>query len=876
MSDTPTEPTPAPKPKSAYKSPFASGNAQTMKPADATGDNVARKSSYKTPFVTNNPGNSTSKAVAIAPQPDHVSGKKPKWLYGIPVALMVMGYVVGGFFVKAESKPAPKEAHVEEHHSDPTIDESINDHRWKEAASKIRQTLKTASGTEKTALLFRLGLATEMLDEDKDAAKAYADVVALEPNTIRGIAAKISLARLSMKQNRFREAYQSLNRILLLSGDAGGYPSRVLTELHAMLAVVEYRLGQPTSTPHPLEPYVPASTDKRPDLEQLMRWAGTLPAAHSSHGHGASSHGASGHDNHAKPAAKGHDDHGKPAAKEHDDHGKPTAKPAAKPAAKEHDDHGKPAAKGHDDHSVAFIDDHAPPTKKTLADDVATSSPSIWHWLTHLPATGAEHPAKDHSKSPATASIWNWLTHLKPQATDDHHDDQHAETHPKKASLRLGAAKPTVKRPVTVQFPASHIKQVLDAIAHELHVTLKVDPATAQAVESLPAIIMLDGMPLEQLLDALLHPNDMLWSLSDQELLIQPMSASNGLWADRTRKAIDRLLSIPEDHPWKIGLMIDLGNIEFLNKKWRAASKIYSQALEEGGLKPEAGCANYNNGLAYYHQHFRDRAKEQFQNLADRDDGGQWSALAYWWAGRCYLDVNEPKVASKYFWQAIDRDHLSPAVIASALALACCHIMQENYAEAFRIIKPYQPHLKSPNFKSTAAFVDALCRYRTAANPKGTGEAEDLLYAVLNAGDDSAAGPAGVYILGRVAHELSFGPRMAKMYERTLESLRGGLAMQMTRVLADYEFNEGDPTKARVLYQALTQYKQNEVGRHAWLQLAKLANQANDPDTAITCCEQAIKIDADLKATLKELGRAYEAKKDYRRAADAFAGRIPK
>ncbi|WP_020473836.1 tetratricopeptide repeat protein [Zavarzinella formosa] len=800
---------------------------------------------------------------APAPTP---AKKSFRWVWFVPLAMMGMGYVIGGFFVKAAPKAANEEHHAEEHHTDPTIDETLAEQRWKDALGKIRTDLKTAAGPENTALRFREGICQEKLGDHLEAGKSYSAVIAAEPNTVRGTAARISWARCQIKLDRLAEARAALYRLVLVSGSDGKTSSPLHADLLATIAHVEYLSGGINPTPYPLNPYLPATTEKIPDLEQLVVWAGPLRLIHAkkhhASGHGEASHShdpgheeSTPHDSHAsdshdkKPASK-HDDHAA------DDHGK---KPASKHDDHAADDHGKKAEPKKDEHATDPHAKKAEPKKDEHSKDSHDEKPK---------------PKKDeHTDDPDTEM------EISATTGDDSHGAKplppKAPAAPAKGELRIARGPKPDEWLVTADLLSRGLRNVVETMARELGLAFKLNGNAEELLSGRAANISVSELPSGLMLDALLSPAGLEWTIQDHDLVISPIKESEAAWGTRTKTALNRALTAGPEHPWRIGQIIDLGNLDFLAKNWKGASETFTRALDEGGLRPEAVAANYNLGVTCVHLGLRDKAREQFQNLADRDTAGRWSSLAYWWAGRTHLDVDEPERAVKFFEAAIDTGETGPAVTASALGLAFCHLIRNDYAATLATLRPHKVELKAPDFKLAAAFADALCRFKLAENPRVTGEADELLYAVLNAGEQSAVGPAGIYVLGKTCRELGFGPRMVVMYEQSLETLRGDLAVRMTRELADYQFADGDPAKAVEGYKAVAAISREEPGRHAWVQLARLAVRANHPEDAARYCVEAMRAGAEKSAVLKELGRAYELKKDYKRAAKCFGGEFP-
>src|SRR5262249_9018874 len=154
-------------------------------------------------------------------------------------------------------------------------------------------------------------------------------------------------------------------------------------------------------------------------------------------------------------------------------------------------------------------------------------------------------------------------------------------------------------------------------------------------------------------------------------------------------------------------------------------------------------------------------------------------------------------------------------------------------------------------------------RYRIAERPKRTGESEDLLYAVVNVGDDSFLGPAQTYILGLACREFAFGPRMQSLFEQAVPEFRGPLAVRMVSHLADYFLEASNPAKAREWLLVAAAADRGTVGQKARLQLAEMALGMGRPVEALGYAREALGDGADKTKALRLMGQAYEGQKDF-------------
>ena len=168
---------------------------------------------------------------------------------------------------------------------------------------------------------------------------------------------------------------------------------------------------------------------------------------------------------------------------------------------------------------------------------------------------------------------------------------------------------------------------------------------------------------------------------------------------------------------------------------------------------------------------------------------------------------------------------------------------------------------------------EALLRFRGAPTD---GRNTALLAALRECGDGRALGPAGSYLAGRVYRDLGMPDHMAALYDRATDGIRGPLAVRMTFDAAAWYDLCDRPEPARQRYRAVAATDPKGLGPQAELRLADMALRAGAVDDCIRRCRGlAGRPGADRSEVLVLMGRGYEAKRNYRSAAECFAGRVP-
>jgi hypothetical protein len=172
-----------------------------------------------------------------------------------------------------------------------------------------------------------------------------------------------------------------------------------------------------------------------------------------------------------------------------------------------------------------------------------------------------------------------------------------------------------------------------------------------------------------------------------------------------------------------------------------------------------------------------------------------------------------------------------------------------------------------------ARFLESLLRYRAAPTD---GRREVLLEAMRAASDARKLGPGGALLAGRAYRELDLGERMAALYDAVSESTRGPVAAQMTFDAAAWYDLLDRPEQARQRYLAVAATDSRGLGAKAELRLASIALRQRNAEECVRRCRAVVgRAGVDRPEVLALMGRAYESRRQFRLAADCFAGRVP-
>ncbi|MBN9120338.1 MAG: tetratricopeptide repeat protein [Planctomycetes bacterium] len=376
-------------------------------------------------------------------------------------------------------------------------------------------------------------------------------------------------------------------------------------------------------------------------------------------------------------------------------------------------------------------------------------------------------------------------------------------------------------------------------------------------------------MPLDEVLVALLGTSGVGWKLDADALGLAPAPAVHT--RDAAETALRRALAAAPEHPRAQAVRVWLANFDFTTGRTREAAKGYQQLIDTAPELPEVVYAVYNIGLSELRTGELRAARSRFVDLVDRAPRSRWADYGWWWAGRTNLDTGDTAAARKAFRSALS-GRTREVSSAAAMGVCVCELLDGTDERARAVLEDARVAPREAHMALWEALEDLL-RFRTTP----TESRRAVLLKALHGSDDARAlGPGGAYLAGRVYRDLGMPDKMLALYDKATESTRGPLAMRMTFDAAAWcDLSERvGPARQRYLAVAATDPK--GLGPQAELRLAAMALRAGDPDECLRRCRGlAARSGVDRSEVLALMGRGYEVKRNYRLAAECFAGRVP-
>jgi tetratricopeptide (TPR) repeat protein len=490
------------------------------------------------------------------------------------------------------------------------------------------------------------------------------------------------------------------------------------------------------------------------------------------------------------------------------------------------------------------------------------------------PARNDKHDDAPHAVEPKQD---DHHAHEAKQKQDTHHDHGHAPE-PAHASKPAEAPKPGWKAMLMsrvdmhLNLPERPLAEQFQAISTAAGLRLKLDPRLKDKLAGTTAAVSVEGVPLSLLLDSLTRKCSASWERRDGALVILPARpVDEQARIDVAVRTVQNVLRRVPDHPRIGAVRLTAANLDFISGRHQKAAKKYGEILDFSPHDGEAVRATYNLGLIELRNGNLPVARARFLEAADRGPGTKWEDFGWWWVGRSHLDGDDLLAARKVFFELSVAKTKSVACGAT-LALAACALLEGKDDAASDLLRPMRVFNRSAH-TATADLFEALLQYRQSPTEN---RAKLLAEALRRARDGKLLGPAGIFLAGRIYREMDQQDTAVALYDAAADVMRGPLVMRMLFEAADWYDQSDKRAEARQRYQAIAAVDPERLGARAQLRMAELAAREGRGRECVSRCRTLVgHPEVEPTDLLAVMGRGYELMREYRKAADCFAGRVP-
>jgi tetratricopeptide (TPR) repeat protein len=423
---------------------------------------------------------------------------------------------------------------------------------------------------------------------------------------------------------------------------------------------------------------------------------------------------------------------------------------------------------------------------------------------------------------------------------------------------------------VTAHLAERPVAAVVRELARAAGLKLEMGDPAAEVLAKDSVVVDVESAQLGDVLDALVTGCGAGWKI-DGDTLVVALGSTAPVERAAVARAFQRAVEAVPGHPSVLSARVWLANFEFEAGRPRAAAPAYLHLIEAAPEAPETPYAVYNLGLAELSTGALQAARSRFVDLADRAPRSQWADYAWWWVGRTHFDVGDFTASKRAFEGA--RTGRTREVLSAAAIGVCALELLDGTEERARAALEAQRGDPRPIHAALRDAFEAVLRYRGGPTPSRKAA---VLATLREAGDLSALGPGGTLIAGRAYRDLGQSERTVALFDAAAVATRGPLAQRMAFDVAEWYdlLAQNDPARQR--YLAIAVSDPRGLGPKAELRLAEMALREKKVDECLRRCRGLLARDGvERAAVLAVMGRGYEQKKNYRAAADCFAGRVP-
>lgn len=493
------------------------------------------------------------------------------------------------------------------------------------------------------------------------------------------------------------------------------------------------------------------------------------------------------------------------------------------------------------------------------------------------PHDAGHREAKDHPAP--NAGHHEGKDHPTPDTGHHEAKDQHgpgATPHEEKAAEAAptsGWLAPLFRQGyVRLKRPEQPITEQLRAVGAAVGLEVKIGLKAEEKLATIPVAIDVDNVPLPSILTALTRKHGFGWQIANETISIGPAahlddSAQQALALETLRQG----LAFAPEHPRERAARITAANLDLGAGRRRNAAVQFRQMLENEPHAAETVYVTYNLGLIELTNGNWPVAQARFLDTIDRGPETKWADFGSWWIGRVQLDKGDTAAARKPLETA--RDGKTKLISAAAeLGLAACALLDGEENEVREIIKSHRVY-NGESHAALAGFFDTWLRYKS--NPSES-RAKRVAEALVSIGEGRLLGPIGYLLAGQTYREIGHFDRVAGLYDAATQFVRGPLAIRMMFEAAERYDQLDFREEARKRYSVVAVIDREEWGLKAELRLADLAVRDRRGQECVSRCRALIgRKGIDTSEVLALMGRGYEFLKQYRLAADCFAGRVP-
>jgi len=434
-----------------------------------------------------------------------------------------------------------------------------------------------------------------------------------------------------------------------------------------------------------------------------------------------------------------------------------------------------------------------------------------------------------------------------------------------------------------IHAPEARLIGILREIAMHLKLNITWTPEHEGSLNDRVVELSVDNMSLALILDCLLTPLDLTWSINGKGIHIT--SATEPSDDDQQESLPESLLRVLQyatitfpQHPYAAAALMQLAHVNFLQQNTDDAVSYCNQFLDQFTRSPGKREVWFNLAKMRYQQMQIKEAIDSFNRVTDYGKEHTLAGTAQLFVGRVYVESGNAANAIKPLASALSLTSNHNVTVKSAIMLASAYTLEKKYDAAVRVLYENCDTTMSDSDRAAALLVDRYAKYSLASRQQLNQAGTMLVMSLTRIQPEHFFGSVGYILLGRIYREVGLEGQMAQMYRNGIEKEQHGLLRdRMKLALADYAKSKGDLLAAKSL---LTEILENETSPayiQAKLRLAQISFTQNENDRCLELCNNIVQRNetASKAESLRLMGQVYQRLKDYDSASMCYAGILP-
>ncbi|MEZ6123116.1 MAG: tetratricopeptide repeat protein [Planctomycetaceae bacterium] len=469
---------------------------------------------------------------------------------------------------------------------------------------------------------------------------------------------------------------------------------------------------------------------------------------------------------------------------------------------------------------------------------------------------------------------------------------------------------------VTIRSARLDTAEVLQRISSELHWTLNIRNSDLLYLVTRATSLDFEELPLDVVLDSLLHPCGMSWTVTDNDIQVVrnlgSLDEPGALVQPEQLKSADRFLqlavSVAAEHPSAPMSYLLLGATASRLGDNERAIRFFTTCAEQFPRSSSVGAASFNLGKAWLDEGQRDAALAEFFRAVDRISGPEVDAVSYIFVGRILLENDAPRDAVSPLMRGLSLAEGTEYEAQAAILLSAAYLMNGNPEAANTVLVDHRRSVEVPDdlplplaesrrqLTPHAAFMSSLVRFWGSEGGQRVREARSLLSALTMVKADEMFGRHNAFLVGSAFGALGLRAEQDAVFRHSLQTpyafpLQKRMQLVLSgELLVDDSFSssaaasEGTPDpemKMTEIANPRADYVRAEAAFRAQrfdevLSLCRSVIQTKAPPPAEDGSTAAETDHSELKrSALRLMGKAYQARGDHQQAVRCFAGIAP-